>query len=120
MSQNTTAHAGFEQDERDYWAMRDELLKHYHGKWVAVHKGRVTAAGDDFVQVTHEGSDEDGYAYCNLVGLEDQVVVTQRREYAYQEDYWPRPIPRVPVTVSNANRSASNPPMKQSPTLVPT
>ncbi len=99
MSQNTRSHVGFEQDERDYWAMRAELLTRYCGKWVAVHKGRVTAVGDDFVQVAHEGSGDEGYAFCNLVGLEDKVVVTQRREYAYQLDYWPRPIPRIPVTV---------------------
>jgi hypothetical protein len=37
---------GFEQDRLDYWAMRDELLAKYAGKWVAVHKGRVLAVAD--------------------------------------------------------------------------
>ena len=38
---------GFERDRQDYWAMRGELLAKYSGRWVAVHKGRVTAVGDD-------------------------------------------------------------------------
>ncbi len=42
---------GFEQDEKDYWKRRNELLKKYKGKWVAVHKGRVVACGDDMLKV---------------------------------------------------------------------
>ena len=38
---------GFEQDRLDYWAMRDELVAEYADKWVAVHKGRVVAVGDE-------------------------------------------------------------------------
>jgi Family of unknown function (DUF5678) len=38
---------GFEQDRLNYWAMRDELLAKYSGKWVAVHKGCVVAVADE-------------------------------------------------------------------------
>jgi hypothetical protein len=36
-----TIQASFDQDRRDYWAMREQLLVSYRGKWVAVHKGHV-------------------------------------------------------------------------------
>lgn len=38
---------GFTQDKKDYWAMREELLAKYTGKWIAVHQGQVVAVGDD-------------------------------------------------------------------------
>lgn len=97
-----TARAGFEQDGRDYWAMRDTLLAQYFGKWVAVHKGNVIAVSDDMLDVMHAHTDE-GYAYCNLVGLEDKVVVRKRHaEFVYDESYAPIPLPRVSVTLHNS------------------
>jgi hypothetical protein len=70
---------GFERDRQAYWAMRDELLAMYTGKWVAVHKGRVTAVGDDPLSIMEQALAEDGYAYTNKVGEEDKIVVKQRR-----------------------------------------
>ena len=63
---------GFEQDRLDYWAMRDELLAKYAGKWVAVHKGRVTAVADEPLSIMEQALAEDGYAYTNKVGDEDK------------------------------------------------
>ena len=70
---------GFEHDRQDYWAMRDELLAKYPGKWVAVHKGRVVAVGDDPLSIVNQALAEDGYAYTNKVGAEDKIVIRQRR-----------------------------------------
>jgi len=70
---------GFEQDRQDYWAMREELLAQYAGQWVAVHKGRVVAVGEDPLAIMEPALAEDGYAYTNKVGDEDQIVVRQRR-----------------------------------------
>ncbi len=101
------ARTGFEQDERDYWAMHEELLKQHHGKWVAVHQGRVIAVSDDMVEVMHAPTEE-GYAYCNFVGLEDKVVVRKRRaEFSYDESYAPIPLPRVSVTLHNLQLGSS-------------
>jgi len=58
---------GFEQDRLDYWAMRDELLAKYAGKWVAVHKGRVIAVADEPLSIMKQALAEDGYAYTNKV-----------------------------------------------------
>jgi Family of unknown function (DUF5678) len=69
---------GFEQDRLDYWAMRDKLLAKYAGKWIAVHKGRVVAVGDEPLAIMDQAL-ADGYAYTNKVGDEDKIVIRQRR-----------------------------------------
>ncbi len=77
---------GFERDKRDYWAMREELLAKYAGKWVAVHQGRVVAVGTDPLSIMEEALAEDGYAYTNRVGEEDKIVIRQRRiSFGYDE-----------------------------------
>jgi len=74
-----TIQAGFEQDRRDYWTMREQLLASYRGKWVAVHKGRVVAVGTDPLSIMEAALAEDGYAYTNKVGEEDRIIIRQRR-----------------------------------------
>ena len=64
---------GFDQDRQDYWAMRDQLLVKYPGKWVAVHKGRVVSVADDPLTIMEQALAEDGYAYTNRVGDEDKI-----------------------------------------------
>jgi Family of unknown function (DUF5678) len=70
---------GFEQDRLDYWAMRDKLLARYAGKWVAVHKGRVVAVGDEPLAIMDRELADNGYADTNKVGEEDKIVIRQRR-----------------------------------------
>jgi hypothetical protein len=69
----------FEQDRQDYWAIREKLLAKYSGKWVAVHKRRVVAVGDDPLSIMEQALAEDGYAYTNKLGEEDKIVIRQRR-----------------------------------------
>ena len=84
---------GFEQDRLDYWAMRDELLAKYAGKWVAVHKGRVTAVADEPLSIMEQALAEDGYAYTNKVGDEDKIVIRQRRvSFRYDDAYLPKKL----------------------------
>ncbi|MGH7597077.1 MAG: DUF5678 domain-containing protein [bacterium] len=75
----TEIQEGFDIDKEAYWSMRDELVAKYRGKWVAVHKGRVVAVGDDLISIADEAIQDDGYAYTNKVGDEDKVIVTKRR-----------------------------------------
>jgi hypothetical protein len=93
---------GFEQDRLDYWAMRDELLAKYAGKWVAVHKGRVVAVGDEPLAIMDQALAGDGYAYTNKVGAEDKIVIRQRRvSFPYDDTYSPMPLPRMAVVLQN-------------------
>ena len=97
-----TVEKGFEQDRLDYWAMRDELLAKYPGKWVAVHKGRVIAVADDPLSIMEQAVAEDGYAYTNKVGDEDKIVIRQRRvSFPYDDSYSPTPLPRVAAVLYN-------------------
>ena len=75
----TEIQEGFDADKETYWSMRDELLAKYRGKWIAVHKGRVVAVGDDPVSIMDEAICEDGYAYTNKVGEEEKIIVRKRR-----------------------------------------
>ncbi len=99
---------GFEQDRLDYWAMRDELLAKYSGKWVAVHKGRVVVVGDDPLSIMEKALAEDGYAYTNRVGQEDKIVIRQRRvSFAYDETHSPTAIPRFTAVLHNFPQTRS-------------
>jgi hypothetical protein len=41
----------FEQEEQSYWRQRDELMKQYAGKWVAIVGGQVAAVGEQMNKV---------------------------------------------------------------------
>ena len=86
----------------DYWVMRDELLAKYAGKWVAVHKGRVVAVGDEPLAIMDLALASDGYAYTNKVGEEDKIVIRQRRvSFPYDDTYSPTPLPRMGAVLHN-------------------
>jgi hypothetical protein len=97
----------FEQEEQAYWQQRDNLLKQYAGKWVAVVGGQIVAVGDQMNKVAAEALDRtgSGLMYINRVGEEDIVLrvrsVTLGR---YDHNYTP-PMPMVDATVSNVRRS---------------
>jgi hypothetical protein len=83
---NDAVEQGFARDKRDYWAMREELLAKYAGKWVAVHQGHVVAVGNDLLSIMEQALAKDGYAYVNKVGEEDNIVIRQRRRsFGYDE-----------------------------------
>ncbi|MBM4255385.1 MAG: hypothetical protein FJ147_05750 [Deltaproteobacteria bacterium] len=95
-----SAEEGFAQDKKDYWAMREDLLAKYTGKWVAVHKGQVVAVGDDPLSIMENALAKDGYAYTNKVGEEDRIVIRQRRRsFSYDDTYAPTALPRITATL---------------------
>lgn len=99
---------GFEEDRQAYWAMRDELLAKYPGKWVAVHRGRVVSVADEPLSIMEQALAEDGYAYTNKVGEEDKIVIRQRRvSFPYDDTYSPTPLPRMTAVIHNFSRTKS-------------
>jgi hypothetical protein len=107
-SERQVVEKGFEQDRQNYWAMRDELLAKYLGKWVAVHKGRVVAVADEPLSIMEQALAEDGYAYSNKVGDEDKIVIRQRRvSFPYDNAYAPTPLPRMGAVIHNFQRTRS-------------
>jgi hypothetical protein len=65
----------FEAEKAAYWAMREELLKQYWGKWVAVVNGTVVAIGDEKGKVIVEAFRRTGsqVGFAARVGYEDVV-----------------------------------------------
>lgn len=99
---------GFAQDKKDYWAMREELLAKYAGKWVAVHQGQVVAVGDDPLSIMERALAGDGYAYTNKVGEEERIIIRQRRRsFGYDETYAPTALPRITATFHNFAQTKS-------------
>lgn len=93
----------FDQEERAYWQHRDELLKQYRGKWVAVVGGQVVAAGEQMNKVAAAAFRKtgSGLMYVNLVGREDIVLrIRQVASGHYDPTYTP-PMPMVIASVSD-------------------
>jgi hypothetical protein len=85
-SEQQRLHADFLANEQDYLKMRDWLLSQYPGQWVAIHGGKVVAAGADLLNVLEKASASGGHPYVAFVGSEDAVVFRTRRSvFAYDE-----------------------------------
>ena len=100
--QRQRLHADFLANEQAYMQMRDSLLPHYRGQWVAVHEGKVIAAGADLLSVTEAAAAARGHPYLALVGAEETVVFRVRTvAFTYDLAYQPFPLPRVTATYWN-------------------
>jgi hypothetical protein len=76
--QQQRLHADFLANEQTYLRLRDSLLTQYRGQWVAVHDGRVVAAGPDLIAVAEAAVTAGGHPYIALVGGEDSVAFRVR------------------------------------------
>src|SRR5947209_1325312 len=76
--------------------MRDGLLAQYCGQWVAVHNGKVIAAGKDLLPITEAAAAAGGHPYIACVGAEETVVFRVRRAvFSYDQSYRPFPLPHL-------------------------
>jgi hypothetical protein len=93
----------FEQEERAYWQQRDELLRQYAGKWVAVVGGQVVASGNQMNKVAAEAwrRTGSGLMYVNLVGGEDVVLRVRRGAQGRYDSVYTPPIPTVTASISD-------------------
>jgi hypothetical protein len=102
--QQQLLHPDFLADEQAYLQMRDRLLTQYPGQWVAVHGGKVIAAGPKLMEVMERAAACGGHPYIALVGAEDAVVFRVRRGvFAYD-----RPFLQAKSESSAATYSTSN------------
>jgi len=99
-------HQDFLENERDYWEVRDRLMREYQGQWVAIHGGQVVASGNDLFDVTDEVGKLGCHAYIARVGEEDSLVFTvRRREFSYDVAYRPFALPRAEVAFSDYHKT---------------
>jgi len=89
--------------------MREELIKKYRGKWLAVVNGQVVAVGDKPGKVIEEAYQKMGseVGFTVRVGYEDAVRrIRQVTSGRYDDGYDP-PIPMVTTTVANLRGDCS-------------
>lgn len=93
----------FEREKKAYWSMREELLKHYAGKWVAIVNEQVAAVGDKMGKVMEEAfrKTKSKIMFVNEVGFEDRVLrVRQISSGHYDQSYRPA-APMIVAQVSD-------------------
>jgi len=98
--QKQRLHPDFLANEQAYFHMRGSLVGLYGGQWVAVHGGKVIAAGFKLMEVMEKASTCAVHPYIALVGAEDAAVFRVRHAvFAYDQAYQPFPLPRISATL---------------------
>ncbi len=99
----STSNIRFEREKQAYWAIHDELLKQYYGKWVAIVNSKIVASGDKKMAVLKEAFTltRSEVGYINRVGYEEMTrrkTVRQIIAGRYDELYDP-PMPMMAANV---------------------
>ena len=65
----------FEKEKNAYWRIRNDLLKKYKGKWVAIVNEQVVAIGDEMGKVIEDAfqNTQSKVMFVGEVGLEDRI-----------------------------------------------
>jgi hypothetical protein len=108
MAMPTEVRERFEREKEAYWQQRDELLRQYRGKWVAIVNGQVVAVGDQMNKVAAEAFRKTGSAlmYVALVGGEDAVLRVRQVAMGYYDERYSPPMPMVAASVSDPYQRA--------------
>jgi len=92
----------FEKEKKAYWHLRNDLLKKYKGKWVAIVNEQVVAIGDEMGKVIEDAfqKTQNKVMFVGEVGLEDRISrIRQLSTGFYNYEYSPpAPFIKVPVT----------------------
>src|SRR2546427_11396099 len=109
MPMTEDAQQKFEQEEQAYWRQRDELLKQYAGRWVAIVGGLVVAVGEQMNKVAAEAwrKTGSGLMYVNLVGEEDLVLRVRQTAIGHYDRSYKPPMPIVTGLVNDLHLSLS-------------
>lgn len=93
----------FESEKQAYWAMREELLKKYPGKWVGVVNGQVVAVGDKRGKVMEETyrKTKSKVMFVSEVGYEDRVLRFRQVSMGQYERAYSPAMPMIITPVSD-------------------
>ncbi|MDQ3812541.1 MAG: DUF5678 domain-containing protein [Armatimonadota bacterium] len=99
----------FEQEKQAYWQQRDELLKQYRGKWVAIVGGQVVAVGDRSGEVIREAYRKTGstVGYVAHVGFEDAIYRIRQVSAGHYDHSYYTPAPKVIAQVRHLRDDVS-------------
>src|SRR5947207_15616547 len=65
-------HPDWRKNEAAYWAVRDQLLEQYQGRWIAFADGAVIAAATALLDVYHSPGVLERHPFVICVGREDE------------------------------------------------
>jgi hypothetical protein len=77
-------------NEATYWAVRDQLLGQYQGRWIGFADGRVIADGVSPVAVFHAAEASGRNPFVTCVGREDEPVRMRRASFAHTSQLAPQ------------------------------
>ncbi len=90
-------HPDWRKNEAAYWAVRDQLLAQYAGRWIGFDSGTVIASGRSPVAVFHEAEASGRNPFVTCVGREDEPSRMRRSSFPYDASYPGEPVPILPV-----------------------
>ena len=78
-------HPNWRKNEAAYWAVRDQLLSQYQGKWIGFADGAVIASGASPVAVFHAAEAAGRSPFVTCVGREDEPVRMRRVSFTWTD-----------------------------------
>jgi len=99
----------FEREKQAYWAMREELLKQYFGKWVAVVDGQVVAVRDQMGKAMAEAYNKtkSTVMFVSEVGNEDRVLRIRQTSLGQYDRVYNPALPTITTPVSDLLETVS-------------
>ncbi len=91
------------ENERAYWAVRDDLMAEYGGRWVAFADGAIIASGTSPVEVFRDGQSSGRHPFLIRVGAEDEPCLMRRASFQYDAAYPGEPLPLLSVEFRTAS-----------------
>jgi hypothetical protein len=86
-------HPDWRKNEAAYWAVRDQLLGQYQGKWIAFADGAVIAASKTSLDVYHAPGVLERHPFVICVGREDEPYRIRRAAFAFDSTYAGQALP---------------------------
>lgn len=98
-------HPDRRKNEAAYWAVRDQLLPQYRGRWIGFADGKVIASGTSPVTVFHMAEGTGLHPFFICVGREDQPCRIRRASFSYDAGYPGEALPVISVEFRQASGS---------------
>src|SRR5207249_1406079 len=96
-------HPYWRKNEREYWAMRDQLLDQYQGQWIGFADGVVVASGFRPVTVLQAAQQVTEHPYVICVGREAEPYRIRRTSFGYDATYAGEALPIISAEFRRAS-----------------
>jgi len=90
-------HPDWRKNEAAYWAVRDQMLSQYKGRWIGFADGVVIASGTSPVEVLHAAQQSGRHPFIICVGREEEPCRIRRSSFPYDSRYPGEALPLISV-----------------------